>query len=192
VTLENRRFNHKKMHALMDSERQARWDPSRFLSRFAIHPGESILELGSGPGFWTFHLAELVGDKGTVWAIDVSQEMLDAIAKQNPPKQVHLLQAELPKINFPESSFDRIWAAFVFHEVTQPEILSAEMYRLIRKDGAVAILDWRPDAIGDSGPPRHHRVSVAEVARLLHKAGFGSVERTWQDDDAYLIEAKWQ
>ncbi len=190
MTLDDRRFDHHKMNALTTSEREARWDPPRFLSRFAIRPGESVLELGSGPGFWTFPLAGLVGDKGVVWAVDVSQEMLDAIAKRNPPGQVRLLQAELPVIDLPDSSIDLIWAAFVFHEVTPPEKMAAEMFRLLKDQGAVAVLDWRPDKASEGGPPPHHRLSVAQITQCLSNAGFGSVEQTWQDEDAYLIQAK--
>jgi ubiquinone/menaquinone biosynthesis C-methylase UbiE len=190
MTIDDRRFDHHKMHALIGSERQARWDPPRFLGRFAIRPGESVLDLGSGPGFWTFPLADMVGNEGTVWALDVSEEMLDAIAGRNPPGQVRLLQAELPEINLPNSSLDWIWAAFVFHEVTPPEKLADEMLRLVKDKGVVAVLDWRPDAVGESGPPRHHRLSVAQVTRFLRGAGFGSIDQTWQDADAYLIEAK--
>jgi ubiquinone/menaquinone biosynthesis C-methylase UbiE len=190
MTLDDRRFDHHRMQMLTTLERQTRWDPPRFLSRFAIRPGESVLELGSGPGFWTLPLAEMVGDKGAVWAVDVSQEMLDAIAKRNPPGQVHLLQSELPVIKLPESSFDWIWAAFVFHEVTPPEKMAGEMFRLIKDKGVVAILDWRRDSVGGSGPPPQHRLSVPQITRYLQDAGFGSVEETWQDDDTYLVQAK--
>jgi len=190
MTLDDRRFDHHKMHSLMDADRHARWDPSNFINRFNIRPGESILDVGSGPGFWTFPLADKVGAQGTVWALDVSREMLDELAKRNPPKQVRLLQSELPKINLPDSNLDWIWAAFVFHEVTPPQELAKEMFRLTKVEGVVAVLDWRPDSLGEGGAPRHHRLSVELVTGFLRDAGFDSVKKTWQDDDAYLIEAK--
>jgi ubiquinone/menaquinone biosynthesis C-methylase UbiE len=190
MTLDDRRFDHRKMHALMGADRQARWSPSTFISRFDIHEGASVLDLGSGPGFWTLPLADKVGAYGTVWALDVSQEMLDELAKLNPPKQVRLLQSELPKIHLPDSSLDWIWAAFVFHEVTPPQELAKEMFRVAKAEGALAVLDWRPDAVGEGGPPRHHRLSIEQVIGFLRQAGFHSVDQTWQDDDTYLIEAK--
>jgi len=190
MNLDDRRFDYHKMHALTGADRQARWDPPRFLNRFNIQPGASVLDLGSGPGFWTFPLAEKVGASGAVWALDVSQEMLDELAKHNPPKQVRLLQSELPKIKLPDSSLDWIWTAFVFHEVTPSQELAKEMFRVARTEGIVAVLDWRPDALGEGGAPLHHRMSVAQVTGFLRAAGFRSVEKTWQDDDAYLIEAK--
>lgn len=188
--MNDRRFDHHKMHALLDPDRLSRWDPPSFLKRLAIRPGQSVLELGCGPGFWTLPLAELVGGSGRVWALDVSQEMLEALAKRNPPSQIHPMLSELPEIKLPDASQDWIWAAFVFHEVTPPEKLASEMRRLVNKNGVVAILDWRPDADGESGPPLQHRLSVEQITKYLKDSGFRSVLRTWQDDDAYLIEAK--
>ena len=190
MNLDDRRFDHRKMDMLMGADRQARWNPSTFINRFDIHPGASVLHLGSGPGFWTFPLADKVGAQGAVWALDVSREMLDELAKRNPSKQVRLLQSELPKIDLPDLSLDWIWAAFVLHEVTPPQKLADGMFRVAKAEGVVAVLDWRPDAAGESGPPRHHRFSVAQVAGFLREAGFRSVERTWQDEDAYLIQAR--
>ena len=142
---DDRRFDHHKMQSLIDQERVARWDPQGFLSHLAIQPGETILDLGSGPGFWTLPLAEKVGASGKVWALDGSQDMLDALAKRNPPAQVRLLLAELPLIKLPDASVDWVWAAFVFHEVTPPEKLAAELRRLLRADGRLAVLEWRPE-----------------------------------------------
>jgi ubiquinone/menaquinone biosynthesis C-methylase UbiE len=187
---DDRRFDQHKMHALIGPEREARWDPPRFLSKLLIQPGQSVLDLGSGPGFWTLPLAGMVGSGGMVWALDVSQDMLDLLARRNPPVQVRPQHAELPKIELPNESMDWIWAAFVFHEVTPPEILAREMRRVLKDTGTLAVLDWRPDAVTEAGPPRHHRLSAEQVKKCLCEAGFQFVTQIWQDDDAYLLEAK--
>ena len=38
---------------LLDPQREAHWDPPIFLSRLGIEPGQTVLDVGSGPGFWT-------------------------------------------------------------------------------------------------------------------------------------------
>jgi ubiquinone/menaquinone biosynthesis C-methylase UbiE len=191
----DRRFDPDNRAALLKAERRERWAPSRFLSQLNLRAGQTVLDLGCGPGFWTLPLTEIVGPSGTVWALDVSQEMLDALAARNPPAQVRPVRSELPVISLPEvpdspyPGVDWIWAAFIFHEVEPPERLAAEMRRVTRPGGRVAVLDWRPDAASDNGPPRSHRFTAAQVGEHLRAAGFRNASRIWQDEEAYLVEA---
>ena len=183
---DRRRFDPGRKDVLLSEQRQARWAPLHFLSRFNLNAGQRVVDVGCGPGFWTLPLAEIVGPSGAVWALDVSQEMLDAVASGQPPAQVHLLRSELPRINLPASSVDLAWVAFVMHEVTPLD----EMVRELRRVGPRSvILDWRPDAAGEMGPPRAHRLTGTQVIDALRDGGFGKVEQTWQDEDTYLIEA---
>jgi len=145
--------------------------------------------LGCGPGFWTLPLAELVGESGHVWAVDVSQELLDALAARNPPLQVRLQRTELPTIDVPDASVDLAWVAFVFHEVDLLENLASELRRVLRLGARVAVLEWRPDAESDQGPPRAHRLTPEQVMAWLRAAGFATARQTWQDADSYLVEA---
>jgi len=190
-----RRFDPDNQGTLLNAQRWERWAPPRLLARLDLQAGQTVLDLGCGPGFWTLPLAEIVGPQGTVWALDVSQEMLDALAARHPPPQVRLLRSELPTIDLLDAAdgrnrgVDWVWAAFVFHEVEPPERLVAEIRRVTRPGGGVAVLDWRPDATGNNGPPRSHRLSPAQIGEYLLAAGFQVAVHIWQDEDAYLVEA---
>jgi ubiquinone/menaquinone biosynthesis C-methylase UbiE len=186
---DEKRFDPQRQHRLLSAERQAYWNPPQFLARLNLQPGQTILDLGAGPGFWTLPLAEIVGATGRVWAVDVSQELLDTLASRNPPVQVHFKKSELPLIDLPNVSADFAWLAFVFHEVEPPEKLASELRRVLRTGARVAVLDWRPDAEGTQGPPRADRVSPEQVIGWLSAVGFTSAHTTWQDTDNYLVEA---
>lgn len=185
----DKRFDPAKRHGLLSEERQAHWNPSGFLQRFPIQPGQAALDLGCGPGFWTLPLANLVGPTGRVWALDVSQEMLEALAERTPPAQVVPVQSELPAIGLEAAVCDFIWAAFVYHEV-EGGSLAVEMLRVARPGGRVAVLEWRPDGPNQSGPPQGHRIWPDKLKRALQQAGFSEVTEAWHDADAYLITAR--
>jgi ubiquinone/menaquinone biosynthesis C-methylase UbiE len=184
-----KRFDPQRQHRLLSAERHAYWNPPQFLARFNLGIGQVALDVGSGPGFWTLPLADLVGATGQVWAVDVSQELLDALAARNPPPQVRFKRSELPVIDLPRAVADFAWLAFVFHEVEPPETLAQELRRVLRATSRVAVLEWRPDAQTDQGPPRSDRVTPEQVNGWLTTAGFTRVQMTWQDPDNYLVEA---
>jgi ubiquinone/menaquinone biosynthesis C-methylase UbiE len=183
----DKRFDPQKRHNLLNEERWARWNPPQFLQRFGLQSGQTALDLGCGPGFWTLPLADIVGPTGKVWALDVSQEMLDTLTEQQPPAHVVPVLRELPEIGLETAVADFIWSAFVYHEVDGD--LPAEMLRVARPGGQVAILEWRPDAAKQSGPPGDHRVWPDQVNLALELAGFVQVSEAWRDADAYLITA---
>ena len=185
-----RRFDPLKHQALTESQRWARWDPPQMLGRVGIHPGQRVLDLGCGPGFWTLPIAEVVGSQGKVWALDVSYELLDLLAKRKPPAQVQLLLGELPTINLPNDSVDLVWGAFVIHEVEPLDKLIQEIRRVLVRQGKVAILDWRPDAESENGPPRSHRIASRKLINLLQITGFEAARLVWLNKEAYLIEAQ--
>jgi len=186
---DDKRFNPQRQQRLLSADRHAYWNPPQFLARFGIQPGQTVLDLGAGPGFWTMPLGEIVGATGQVWAVDVSQLLLDTLASRNPPSQVKLKHSELPLIDLPDAVADFAWLAFVFHEVEPPAKLASELHRVLRPGARVAVLDWRPDAETDQGPQRADRVTPDQVIGWLTAAGFTSAQKTWHDPENYLVEA---
>ncbi len=68
-----------------------------------VQPGETALDLGCGPGYFTLPLARLVGENGRVAAVDLQAEML-AIVRRRAERQgllsrLVLCQAEAGKID---------------------------------------------------------------------------------------------
>ncbi|NCO37401.1 MAG: SAM-dependent methyltransferase [Armatimonadetes bacterium CG_4_10_14_3_um_filter_66_18] len=188
--MHDRQFPHEQFAKLIGPERWEKWNPPQFLARLETAVGSVVLDLGCGPGFWTLPLAEIVGETGAVHALDTSPEMLAALAQRQPPPQVKPLPGEATEIPLADESVDLVWAAFVLHEAEPPVRCLAEVWRILRPGGRVAVLDWRPDAEGDEGPPRHHRVSVSQVEGWSSEVGFSVVQRTWQDEHSYLVEAQ--
>lgn len=93
-------------------------------------------------------------------------------------------------LSLSDGQIDFVWAAFVFHEVEPPGALAVEMRRVLRPGGRIAVLDWRPDAQNQSGPPRRHRLSPQQVEAYLRAAGLDSVRHIWSNEDAYLLSAE--
>jgi precorrin-6B methylase 2 len=58
-----------------------RWQqPDLVVRKLALHPGSRVADLGAGDGYFTLRLAVATGPAGRVYAIDIAQKRLDAIA----------------------------------------------------------------------------------------------------------------
>ncbi len=185
--MHERRFNPELAHRLVSPEREARWKPRAFLQRLGLPSGATVADLGCGPGFWTVPLAEVVGTRGRVWAVDVSPQMMQLLRERGVPGHVCPVLAALPDVPLSPESVDWVWTAFTFHEVEPFPAFAAALRRLVRPGGQVLVLEWRPDAVSPQGPPRHHRLWPAQVQEWLQEAGIHNVTLAWQDEDTYLV-----
>jgi len=60
-------------------ERDSFQMPDEVIRALAVRPGERVADIGAGSGYFTIRLARAVGPTGTIWAIDIAQELLDYI-----------------------------------------------------------------------------------------------------------------
>lgn len=184
------RFDPQHRDTLMGADRWQRWNPPSLLALAGLGAGQTALDLGCGPGFWTLPMAEMVGALGNVFALDVSQEMLESLFDKNSHANIHAMQVELPHIPLADASVHFIWAAFVFHEVEPPAVLALQLRRVFQPGGRMAVLEWQSEAHSGNGPPLRHRVSPQQLESFLSEAGFNRIEVPWQDEEAYLLCAE--
>lgn len=119
--------------------------PERILSRY-IRTGDTVLDLGCGPGFFTIPIARMVGEEGAVIAADIQGEMLSllgrAAVKQGLVSRIRLHQTRRDSIALdlpPHISF--ALAFHVLHETQDPAAILSELYRIIRPGGLLLIAE---------------------------------------------------
>ena len=81
----------------------------------AAQPGDEVLDVGCGPGFYVVDILDIVGDNGAVIGVDASAAML-AIAgrKAGDRPNVRLLEGEATKLPVGDASVDRAISVQVF------------------------------------------------------------------------------
>jgi arsenite methyltransferase len=113
-----------------------------------LQPGEKVLDIGSGPGFLATTMADLVGNTGEVYGVDISQELLTLAAEHcRHQSQLRFLHAEARSLPFPDACFDAVVVTQVLEYLQDVRLALLEMRRVLRPGGRVLILDTDWDSI---------------------------------------------
>jgi ubiquinone/menaquinone biosynthesis C-methylase UbiE len=160
--------------ALIRPERLQMQPPAEILALVGPRPGDTVLDLGSGPGYLMQPLAERVGPLGRVIAADVAPDAL-AVVRQRAAeaglRHVEAVQVEESRLGLPAGSVDAALMVNVLHELAEPHASLAELWRVLRPGGRLGIVDWDPAAPG-RGPRVEERVPPGRAAEWLRAAGF--------------------
>ena len=109
-----------------------------------LHEGETVLDLGSGGGIDVLLSARRVGPSGTVFGLDMTDEML-ALAEENARKanatNVRFLKGLIEDIPLPDASVDVVISNCVVNLSPEKPAVLAEIVRVLRPGGRVGISD---------------------------------------------------
>ena len=136
-------------------------NPRRILGDL-VGPGDTAVDLGCGPGFFTLPLAEMVGEEGRVIAVDLQEAMLDkvriAAERKGLTSRVRLQRCGAGRLGLDGECADFALAFWMVHEVPDQWRFFDETHALLRSGARLLLVE-----------PRGHVVKAA-FARTLEAA----------------------
>jgi SAM-dependent methyltransferase len=105
--------------------------------RAGITQGQTVVDVGSGPGYASLDLVEIVGPKGRVIAVERSARFLDVL-RHAAAGNVTTIEGDITETPIGERIADAAWCRWVFSWVTKPELGVANIARAL-KPGGVAV-----------------------------------------------------
>ena len=140
-------------------------------------PGEAVLEVGFGGGAL---LAALVAAGARVSGADVSEAMVER-ARRRFGRRVALVRASVEALPFADAAFDKAASVNNIYFWPDPALAMAELARVVRGGGLVAIAFEPPEELA-KWPGHWHGFRLwqeAEVRTLMEGAGFVSIGAAW-------------
>jgi tRNA A58 N-methylase Trm61 len=137
-----------------------------------IVPGRSVADIGAGSGFFTVLAARRVGDKGTVYAVDINPEAIQYIDARLKKVGLRNVKTILSKPDDPlvPAAVDAVLLLKTYHEVAQPVVLFRNLRHSLAKDARIGIIDRNGDGT-------NHGVGRDVVIRELKEAGYRLVQQ---------------
>jgi len=118
--------------------------PGRRLDAFGIRKGLTVVDWGCGTGRYLKQASELVGEKGTVYAVDIHQLAFEAaagIAKRFNLKNIHPALTDGKTVSIPPQSADVVYALDMFHMVKDSNGFLKELCRITKVNGVLILED---------------------------------------------------
>ncbi|HSI81579.1 MAG TPA: methyltransferase domain-containing protein [Solirubrobacterales bacterium] len=143
----------------------------RLREALAPAPGERVLEIGPGTGYYTLDLARWVGPDGRVDVFDIQREFLDHTierARGEGLDNVHPAQGDARSLAYGDNEFDACVLITVLGEVPDQDVALREVARVLTPGGRLVVGELALDP---------HYVSPAALARRGDAAGLRLEER---------------
>jgi len=116
-------------------------NPYRFLKDAGLRLGQTVLDVGCGPGFFTIPAAEIIGDEGVVYAVDLHPRAIERIQKKIESKGIKNVRPMLTNASDTGLTEQSIDVAFMFglpYIVGGQENVISEMHRILKPGGVLS------------------------------------------------------
>lgn len=160
-------------------------DRARILADLHQSPGDTVIDVGCGPGNFTGLFGAAVGESGVAVGVDASHQMLRRATIDNAGPNVAYLRADAQNLPFADRSADAATCLMALYLIEHPFKALDEIARVLRPSGRVVILtSLAPGGVrqgvrsrvveGVSGCRMFGRNEIVEALRLR---GFTQLEQ---------------
>ena len=160
--------------SLEDPKRDAYQKPQEVLAALNLSPGEVIADIGAGSGYFTFSLARHVSERGTIYAVDVSPDMILHINRRIRDLKVSNVVSILADPDdplLPAASVNRFFFCDSWHHIENQTKYLSSMKRLLKPRGEIVVIDFHKKEL-PVGPPLEMRIAREDLITQMEENGF--------------------
>jgi ubiquinone/menaquinone biosynthesis C-methylase UbiE len=150
--------------------------PNEIIKKLNIQHGQTIADIGSGGGFFTFLFSQIVGQKGKIYAVDTNKDFLEFIDTQAIRlglTNITTIQTTEQTIPLPLASIDLLFVRSVYHHLQNRPHYFSEAKKLLKPEGRIAIIEYTKQGSRLSFHRRcGHNVPPEIIIKEMNNAGY--------------------
>lgn len=165
--------------SLDSDDREKRQKPRELLAAIGLKEGQTVADIGSGPGFMEPYFMEVIGPSGKLYAEDIQQDFLDQVeekVKENGWKNVETILGGQVDPNLPKGVVDLAFILDAYHHFEYPVKTMSKVRESLAPGGRLVMVDfYRSREHPTMSPERlsgHIRADRDEFAEEIESAGF--------------------
>ncbi len=167
---------------VVESERDQWQRPADVIRALDLHQGNTVVDLGSGAGYFALKLSPVVGSRGRVLAVDIRKLSLFFLwtrALRRGRQNVHVNVGEEDNPRLPTGTVDAVLICNTYHEFSNPELILQRVFQSLRAGGRLVVVDRsaRPTEAQHT-----HEVPLTRVEGQLRDQGFEILSH----DDSFI------
>jgi arsenite methyltransferase len=159
---------------IFESPARAQWQkPDDVVKALDLKPGETVVDIGAGTGYFTRRFAKAVGPSGEALGLDIEPGMIDYMKADAKKLGLKNYEARVAKPDDPglaPHSADVVFFCDVLHHVDSRVAYLKEIGPALKPDGRVAVVDFKDTA--PFGPPASMRITREHMINEFRQVGY--------------------
>jgi arsenite methyltransferase len=158
-----------------ESPERAKWQkPDEVVQALKLKPGQTVVDIGAGTGYFTRRFASAVAPAGTAIGVDIEPAMVDYMKSDAKKLKLSNYEARLSKADDPglaPQSADLIFFCDVLHHIDNRLAYFRKIKAALKPGGRVAVVDFKKQTL-PVGPPPADKISREEMIKEFKDAGY--------------------